>query len=222
MTPFRLALVFGFLGLLGLFCIPYLSIDYIPQAEEQSLTVTYSYHGRPPLVVEQEATALIENHLSTLEGIRAIRSVSSHGNGYVELTFLPGTDMAHKEMELYATLRQLRASLPRDIPFPAVMRRANDSREKPPLLIYEFTYTGDDTEANLWLENILLPRLGSLPALERVSTSGNRQFAWKVTFDQNRLDRLALVPEDLARRIGEQLGRKEIALVTQGTCCPSA
>ena len=202
---------------------PFLAIDYIPQSGSQSLTVSFTYHGRPPLVVEQEVTSLIESQVSTLEGLVDIQSVSAYGSGHVSVTFAADANMAYKEMELYALLRQMRNRLPSGVPFPAVIRRANETKEKAPLLIYEMTYTGDDAAANQWMESFLLPRLGSLPDLESIVPSGHRQFAWQISFDPYRLSRLGLSPTLIAEQIRAQLGRKEIGLIEQNNLLlPSA
>lgn len=216
MTPFRKVLLFAFASLLGLLTIPYLSLDFIPAQESFTFTVSYSLPNKPPLVVEKEVTSILENHLSQLEELKSIYSVSNYGSGYIELTFSKKADIQYKEMELLALLRQVKSLLPTEVPFPNVYRRSSESKEKSAILIYELRYTGDATAANNWLNEYLLPRLNALDKIDQVTSSGTRRFAWKVSFDQSKLKQLGLTANQLLQRIREVTGQHEIGLTTSG------
>ncbi|MDH5610645.1 MAG: efflux RND transporter permease subunit, partial [Cyclobacteriaceae bacterium] len=221
LSPFRIVLIVGFFCLLGLTVVPRLSVDYIPSVPERNFTISYRYPGKPPLVIEKEATSLIENHLSQLEELVSIRSVSSYGSGYIELAFLPNSDIAYKEVELTTLLRQVTRLLPKDVSYPTIRRRTEEDKEKQPLLIYEMRYTSTDARANEYLTGILLPQLSGLPSVERVTPHGNRQFALKAIYDPHRLAQLGLQIRDLATRIQETTGQKEIGLYEgAGTTTP--
>jgi multidrug efflux pump subunit AcrB len=214
MTPFRIVFFFVFISLAALATLPYLPVDFIPQEKGNSFQVQFSYPSAPPLVVEQEVTAPLENILSQLTQISEITSVSNYGSGYIQLEFQPETDMAFKELEIYTLLRQAKSRLPYELASLSVSRSSADDDEKKPLLIYEFLYPPEESlPANEWLTSQLIPAFNRFGDIEEVQLSGQKQYAWEILFDEGRLQKLGLNPQKIRARLQEVIGRQELGVI---------
>lgn len=213
MTPFRTVLCWSILALLSILTVSQLDVSFIPQSQRQTFTVTFDYPNHPPRVVEQEVTSILENELSQLNELKRIYSKSRYGAGEIQLEFPIGTDLTFREMELNMILRQLRPKLPAEFKPPRVTRRSSEDKVQSPLLIYEFTYTGNDLKANAWLNDFLIPRLGTLPQIRNIETTGNLSYSWKILFDPNKLSLLGLTRNSVIQSLRSAFNRSELGLV---------
>src|SRR5688572_7185840 len=107
MSPFKVILGFVVLSLLGFLFIRKLSIDLLPNKRLPVLTISYSLKDAPPEVVEQEATAILENALSQLTQLKKIYSLSSNESGTIELTFDKEANIAFKKFEVNSIIRHV-------------------------------------------------------------------------------------------------------------------
>jgi multidrug efflux pump subunit AcrB len=70
LSSFKIILSFIILAVLGFIFVPRLSIDLLPNKSLPVLTISFTLNDAPPEVVEQEATAPLENVLSQLAQIK--------------------------------------------------------------------------------------------------------------------------------------------------------
>lgn len=213
MTPFRIVLIGCVLTLLAVLVLDELVVSFIPQTQAHVFTVTFDYPHHPPRVVEREVTSMLENELSQLEELKKIYSRSRYGNGQIELEFPQESDLAFREMEINMLLRRLLPKLPPECRQPRLSRSSLEDEGRSPMLIYEFTYKGDDVAANTWLNNFLIPRLGAIPKIDKVATTGNIQYAWKIQFDPDRLAKLQLTRQQVIQSLASTYKRTELGLI---------
>ena len=218
MTPFRIVFFFLFLSLACLFTLPLLNVDFIPSSPSSNLTVRFQYRQAPPLVVEQDVTAPLENILSQIPELSGIYSVSNYGSGYVQLTFQDDADMNVKELEVNMLLRQARSTLPFDVRQLQASRSAADDEKKKPLMVYEFLYPETSAlTANTWLTEQLLPAFNQFARIKNVELSGQKSYAWELRFNEELLERHDLSPSMILSRLREVIGRKEIGMTSDAT-----
>jgi multidrug efflux pump subunit AcrB len=218
MTPFRTVFLFSFLALISLATLPYLPVNFIPVAEQNSFRIQFQYPNLPPLVVEQEATAPLENLLSQLNGLSSISSVSNYGSGSITLEFLPGTDMAYQELLLHGLLRQARGQLSDRLTHLSLHRSATEETERKRLLTYEFLFPSEASlNAQQWVEHQLIPSFNRFSGIEEVALSGIKRYAWEVRFDPGRLERLGITPAQLRTQLAEAFGTESLGMVTSGS-----
>ena len=67
-------------------------VEYFPDDVPDEVRVSVAYRGAPPADVEEGVVIKIENAIRDLPGIREITSVSSEGNGEVEIEVEKGVD----------------------------------------------------------------------------------------------------------------------------------
>jgi multidrug efflux pump subunit AcrB len=214
MSPFRITLVFVLVALAGIFCAPFLSLSFSPAPSANAFTVSYSFAGMPPLTVEREVTAPIENELSRIQGLKSVSSVSRHGSGYVQVEFDAGEDMAFRQQELYMAMRQLK--LPPEVGRPVIRRQSQNEKAHDPLLIYEMRFDiTRKAEVEQALYGLIVPRLASVQGVSEVGISGLDMQGVRVAYLPERLNAYGLTPGQVRQRVAEHTADQSLALVWQ-------
>ena len=92
LSSFSVILVFMALSVLGIFSLRMLNIQYEPSKGGTTISISYSWSGASPLLMEQEVTSVLEGLVASLENVSDIKSVSSLGSGYVTFNVDKGAD----------------------------------------------------------------------------------------------------------------------------------
>ncbi len=223
-----LILIFGSLGLLGVYDFLRLPIQLTPDVDQPVITVTTNWFGASPQEIEQEIIEEQEEVLKTVGGLREMVSKSQEGEGSIELQFFVGIDREAALNEVRDKLRQV-PQYPQDVDEP-VVAAVNPSADSPiAWLTLRPTsadststtraaathipgYDGDVTQLQDFMDDEVKPILERVPGVEQVSVLGGRQREMQVRVD---LERLAARGISIAA-FDEAL-RRENSNVTAGT-----
>jgi multidrug efflux pump subunit AcrB len=106
---------------LGVISISSMSVNFYPPIETPKLTVATSYPGLPAKETLELLTIPIEDALSSLQGLRHIKSSSLDGVSLIELRFSWGTDMKEAGIEAREMADIASLSLPEGASKPMVL-----------------------------------------------------------------------------------------------------
>ncbi|MBS0185580.1 MAG: efflux RND transporter permease subunit [Proteobacteria bacterium] len=113
------ALIF-IIGALSFFSIP---LREYPNVQVVTLVVRSSYPNASAELIESSVTNFLEDELSGIQGIDILKSSSSEGVSFVELTFLPGTEMNQALVDVQGALGRVKSMLPKEVHEPNVERK---------------------------------------------------------------------------------------------------
>ena len=91
--PLFVTMITLFLVVVGLLALRKLPIDLYPDVSPPVLTVRVGFPGASPEEVEELVVKRLEDVLSTIGGIKAMRSASRESMGFVSLEFEAGRDI---------------------------------------------------------------------------------------------------------------------------------
>ena len=123
-SNFSIILVMTVMSLIGIATFPLLNIQYKPSSPGRTISVSFSYPGASPEIVESEVTSKIEGVMSRLSGNTGTSSVSSSGNGRASVSFGKNTDIAAARLELASAIRQIYSELPEGVSYPSISHDA--------------------------------------------------------------------------------------------------
>lgn len=110
--PVTTLMVFLALTLIGLIATRLLPLEQFPDIAFPGMQVTIPYAGSTPEEIEELITRPVEEALSTLSGIKELRSTSRDNEAELQIQFDWGTDIDAASFEVRAKLDSVRSQLP--------------------------------------------------------------------------------------------------------------
>ncbi len=121
-NPLPAALVFVILCVLGIYGLRQLPISSLPDIALPQIRVTVNLAGATPSQLETEVTRRIEDAVSSIAGIDAIRSTINEGTSVTSIEFELDRDIGEALDEVRDAVTRIRPELPNDIDEPQVQR----------------------------------------------------------------------------------------------------
>jgi copper/silver efflux system protein len=104
-----------FLTVAGLWCIPHVSLDALPDISDVEVIIHTRWEGEPPNLLEDQVTYLIATSRLAAPRVKGVRAQRMFGDSYVFVVFEAGTDLYWARSRVLEYLQQLRAQLPSDV-----------------------------------------------------------------------------------------------------------
>lgn len=144
-----------------------LGVSQLPDVDFPVLSISVSYEGASPEVVETELIDPIEQALLSIEGIEEMRATASQGSANVTLTFDINRNVDIALQEVQTAMSQVR--LPESVD-PSIIRKRNP--EESPIMFVSVTTTKSLRETLIWAENYLLDQFRFIPGIGEVDIGG--------------------------------------------------
>ena len=179
----------------GLVALTGLEREAWPTVPFNHIEVTMAYPGATPEEVEESIVVKIEDEVSGLEDVKAVKSVAAPGMASVRVEMKSGTDMAKAQDEIESAVGRIQ-SFPGGAERP-LFREMTNRQSMIRLVLY-----GDVSERSLKeLAYQVEDQLTSLPGVSQVDVSGVRNYEISVEVPLRRLRALGLTLSDVAGAI---------------------
>lgn len=186
--------VFGILGYLAL------PINLLPSLDVPIVTITTLLPGASPEVMESDVTDPIESAVNTIEGIKQLTSFSGQGVSMVTVTFTLDREINIASQDVRDKVAGAVGELPLDAEAPIVQKFDINSN---PMLW--FAVSGlDDRSLSDYAEQIIKPRLQSVPGVGNIFMGGFRERMVRLWIDRERLAAHELTVDDVIAAIGQE------------------
>ena len=171
-----------------------LSFSVLPLREYPDITppvvsISTSYPGASNDVVESRVTAVIEDQISGIEGIKSIRSSSRYGGSFINIEFDLDRDIDSAANDVRDRVSRVNRSLPEDVRPPEVRKQDSDAR--PVMYINVVSTQMSRMELTDYTDRYIADRFAVIPGVANASVFGARP-AMRIW-----IDRLALAARDL-------------------------
>ncbi len=194
-----------FIVIAGLAAMGGLPVAQYPEIAPPVVTVRAIYPGASAQVLEQTVAAPLENQINGVEDMLYMSSTST-SNGVVEIqvTFQIGADVDKAALNVNNRVKQAETRLPEEV------RRQGVTVEKGSssfLQVIAFSSPDgrlDDLAISNYVTLNVLDRLKRVPGTTNVQIFGAKDYAMRIWLKPDRLTRLGLTTDDVARAIREQ------------------
>ncbi|WP_413559616.1 efflux RND transporter permease subunit [Bdellovibrio sp. HCB209] len=183
----------------GAICMNRMGISQLPDVDFPIVSVSVTYEGAAPEIVEAELVDPIEERLLAIEGIKEMRSSARQGTGTVTLEFDINRNVDVVLQEVQTALSQLR--LPQGVD-PAVVRKQNP--EEDPIMIVSVYGDASLRDMLVWTDNYLLDQLRFLPGIGEVSIGGFSERNLRIWIDNKKLQQYYLTVNDVVSALTTQ------------------
>lgn len=182
--PVFITAIVTILLVVGVMAFKRMAVDMFPDVTLPIVTVTTLYPGAGPEEVETLVSKVYEEEMSTVTGIKTLRSMNSEGVSTVIAEFTLETDLKYAEQQVRDKVSTAKRKLPTDIQEPIIRRL--DPADQPILII---SLAADLPEAELFdvAENQVKPQLEQINQVGLVEIIGGRKREIHVELDRNKL-----------------------------------
>ncbi|MEX2520081.1 MAG: efflux RND transporter permease subunit [Paracoccaceae bacterium] len=174
-----LIVVFGIAALRGL------PIRELPDVDSAVVSVTTTYRGAAPEIVDTDITEIVEGAVSSIAGIRSISSESRQGRSRTTIEFETGRDIDIAANDVRDAVGRVLGDLPDEADQPQVVKTDADAD---PVMRLAITSTRMTTaEITDYVDRYIKDRLSTIDGVANVDIYGERPFAVRIWLDRRAL-----------------------------------
>ncbi len=179
----------------GLVSLTGLDREAWPTVPFYHVEVSMAYPGATPEEVEESIVVKIEDQVSGLDDVKAVKSVAGPGIASIRVQMNSGTDMDQALNDIESAVNRIQ-SFPVGAERPQ-FREMTNRQSMMRLIVY-----GDVSERALKeLAYQVEDKLAALPSVSQVEVSGVRRYEISIEVPLHRLSALGLTPADIANTI---------------------
>ncbi len=196
--PVLVTMIMAGLAGIGIFCYVQLSQELFPNVEFPIVTVTTIYEGAGPSEIEQLISKELEDEVSTVEGIKHLRSISQRGLSLVLAEFYLGTDIDVAAADVRAKVNLVRPTLPEEAKDPITMKF--DFNAQP---VMQLSISADRSLREVFhtAEQQIKDRISTVPDVASVEIVGGQDREIHIFAKQQRLRAMGLSITDVAAAV---------------------
>ncbi|RKY72246.1 MAG: hypothetical protein DRP97_00930, partial [Candidatus Latescibacterota bacterium] len=222
--PVTILMIALIIIVLGILFFSKLGLDLLPEIEYPIVSVVTTYSGVTSEDIEELLTKPIEDVVSTIKGVKSVKSFSQEGLSVVMVEFNWGVDLDSAAQDVRDKLDLIQDFLPADADRPLVVKLDVGAM---PVLGYGVTSKNLDTlELRHLLEDNIKDKLERLDGVASVQIMGGREREILVSLDKSLLESYNLTQSQVIQTLrGENInisgghiieGIQEFALRTVG------
>lgn len=183
------------LTVIGISSYTLLPKESLPEIVFPSLSIQTVYPGASPIDVEQLVTDKIESKMSSIDGVDSIASQSNDSFSFVTVTFVEGTDMDRKKIEVDGALSEIQLPEGTFEPTSSLFKTSE-------IPLISLSITGDkDIFTLTQLSEKLATELGKVSGVSEVKVFGGVKREVRIVTTPERLSEYGLGFSDISQAI---------------------
>jgi HAE1 family hydrophobic/amphiphilic exporter-1 len=222
--PVLATVMMAVLVVFGVFAYPRLGLDMMPDVDMPVVMVTAVYPGADPETIEAKVVEKLEEAVSTVNGIKLLRSTSMESVGFLVIQFELERDADQATQDVRDRIQTALVDLPKDLEPPQVVRFDFNAA---PILILALRGQGIATgELTRIADREVRQELQSISGVGGVEVVGGQEREFHVHLDPARLEEHGLTASDVVQALGSQnlefpggrvdVGGRELTVKTRG------
>ncbi|MEJ6022997.1 efflux RND transporter permease subunit [Ramlibacter sp. PS4R-6] len=181
--------------LVGIVSFTRLSVREYPKIDEPVVTVTVTYKGASPEVMESQVSKPLEDSIAGIDAVDVITSISRAEQTQITVRFRLEKDADAAAAEVRDRTSRVRNKLPQSIDEPVIAKVEADAF---PVIWLAFTSdTLNPLQINDLVNRIVKPRLQTVTGVADVRIYGERKYAMRIWLDPDKLAGYRLTTQDI-------------------------
>src|SRR5712671_2189492 len=200
--PVLASMISAALVLFGVIGYTRLSVRELPDIDPPIISVSTTLPGANAQVVETAVTDVLEEELSTIQGLRTLSSSSSEENSQITLEFNLERAVDVAAQDVRDKVSRVRGRLPVDVLEPVIAKQSADAQPFFWLAISSTNY--DLMQLSDVADRLVKARLQSLPGVGSAAIFGERRYSMRVWIDPRALSARGLTVQDVEAAIASR------------------
>jgi len=214
--PIGTAAAYAALLAVGVASLPGLPLGLAPDLEYPRLLVGLTWTDASPEAVEALVTSPVESEVARIPGAREIRSLSTAGAGWVEVSFERGTRMDLAEVLLRERLAGLQGTLPVDLSPPVIDRSLPEEMDPGAFFVLQAAGNRTPEALRALIEDEVFPELATVPGVSALQVYGGRDAEIRLELDRALLERGSLALADVTDGLDRLRRRRSLGTWRHG------
>jgi len=221
--PVFATVMVGVLAVFGVWAYPKIAIDMYPEVEFPIVTVTAVYPGADPETIESRVVDKLEEAISTVNGIKVMRSTSMENVGLVFVQFELERKADQAVQDVRDKVSGALKNLPKDLEPPIVERVDINAA---PIMSLALAGPMEKRDLTALAKDVVKQQLQALNGVGGVDIIGGQEREFHVWIDPQRLESYGLAVGDVAQALVAQnveipggrldVGKNELSIKTRG------
>jgi len=187
--PITTCMFFSAIVVLGWISFQRLAVDQLPDVALPSITVSTTYEGAGPAEVERLITEYIEKAVSTIDGVKEVRSTSKENNSTVVIDFTWDKDLTEAVNEVREKVAEAKRLLPEDIDEPRIWKYDTSAQ---PIVYLALRGASERFNVRQYAEDYLAYLLQQTEGVAAMDVWGGNLREIQVLVDRGRLESTGL------------------------------
>ena len=200
--PVLASMLSAALVLFGVIGYTRLSVRELPDIDPPIISVTTVLPGANAQVVETAVTDVLEEELSTIQGIRTLSSSSAEQTSNITLEFTLDRPVDVAAQDVRDKVSRVRGRLPVDVLEPVIAKQSADAQPFFWLALSSDNY--DLMQLSDVADRLVKARLQSLPGVGSAQIFGERRYSMRVWVDPQALSARELTVQDVENAIASR------------------
>ncbi len=192
-----LIILFGIVG------FSFLAVRDYPAIDPPIVTVSTSYTGANPDIIENQITEPLEKQINGIPGIRSITSSSTLGNSNITVEFNLDVPLEAAASDVRDKVSQAVRSLPQDVDAPPVVSKA-DANSDFILLLAIQSRSKSLLELSDYAENVLQQRFQTINDVSSVNILGQKRYSMRIWLKPDRMNAYGVSFTDLQTALSRE------------------
>lgn len=197
--PLLITVVFTALILFGLIAFNRLNYNLLPKFDANTITVITAYPGASAEEVENTVTKVLEEALSTMEGVDRISANSQQNVSVITVELDDGVNVDNAVADAQRRVDQRMADLPDGAEKPTLSKF---SSEDVPVLRLALSSNLSDRELYDLVDKTIKPMLANVSGVGAVNVIGATPRQFRINLKKERLEQLGLNPQAVTQILG--------------------
>ena len=199
--PVATWMLFSALIICGLYALPRLDIQAMPEMNLPSLTIYTNWNGASPSAIQRSITIPIEEAARKCHGIEKLTSRSSPGRSSITVEFRRNVNLEFARLELSEQLGAVRRNLPATATQPVIILLPPEEFRTDDFFSFSLISPLSTNQLREEAESWVLPRLLAVPGIADAELQGGARPLVKILLDLELMERYELTADGIYNRV---------------------
>jgi len=176
-----------------------MSVRELPDVDAAVISVTTTYTGAAPEIIDTELTEVIEGAIAGISGVKTISSSSQRGRARTTIEFEVGRNIDEAANDVRDAVSRVRSQLPDEVDEPRITK--SDSDADPVMRIAITSTRMSPAEITDYVERFIVDRLATLEGVAQVEIFGQRRYAVRIWLDRRAMAARNLTVDDVEQAL---------------------
>jgi HAE1 family hydrophobic/amphiphilic exporter-1 len=188
---------------MGIYSLPKLKVEAMPEVALPSLTVTTSWNGASPKSIQRAITLPIEEAVRRVKGVENVKSTSSMGQSRVEVEFSRDRELDFARLDLNEQLGTVRRNLPLTATQPQIVAFVPEEVQTKEFFVFSLQSTLSANELREQAETWILPQVLAVDGVADAQVRGGARKLLRITLDRTKLNLYGITAEEVFRVVSQ-------------------